>query len=256
VKNSADRHVNRLLRGRRPRRFAASDEDAARIRTAIELVSSRQEEAGPSDAFVGGLRARLAAEQSDGAGLRGASGLSGGFGRFDRPGRQPKRRLLMSLRRDRRRVLRAGLLTATAFAAGIVTEPLLTPDSGTDPAARTELLPSHGTWHTVTAGDRLPEGAVLDFDLGTVSGFVHRTSGHLQAMSGTCTHQGCRLGLDDARSTLVCPCHGATFTLNGDPLRNFHSHQPLPALPRLAVREHNGQVQVYGPATPPPATRA
>jgi cytochrome b6-f complex iron-sulfur subunit len=119
-----------------------------------------------------------------------------------------------------------------------------------------ELRPSHGTWHTVAVDADLPEGGVQDFDLGTVSGYLHRTGGRLRAVSGICTHQACRLALDEARTTLVCPCHGATFTPSGDPLHNDRSPHPLPALPRLAVREHEGAIQVFAPATQPPAEPA
>ncbi|MEU6419461.1 Rieske (2Fe-2S) protein [Streptomyces spiralis] len=237
MRNTADRYINRLLAGRRPRAFTPTDDDLARIRAAVELTGSRTEQARPTDAFVDRLRDKLAAELED------------------EPGRQPKWRLLTSLRRDRRRFLRAGLISATAFAAGLVTKPLLSRGSAA-PAAQGDLTPSHGSWQTVATSAKLPEGAVLDFDLGAVTGFVHRTSGHLRAVSGVCTHQACRLTLNDTRDTLACPCHGATFALDGGPLHNFHSHRPLPALPRLAVREHNGQIQVYGPLPTPPPERA
>jgi nitrite reductase/ring-hydroxylating ferredoxin subunit len=89
---------------------------------------------------------------------------------------------------------------------------------------------------------------VLPFDLGAVSGFVRRVSGRVQAVSGICTHQGCRLDLSPSRDQLACPCHGATFTLAGANLTHpLQTGQALPALPRLAVREQNGQVQIYAP---------
>lgn len=237
MKNSADRYVDRLLSGRRPKPFTPSDDDLARIRAAIQLAGSRTDEARPGDAFVSRLRARLCAEHPG-----------------ERAGR-PNRRLRMSLRRDRRRFLRTGLLTATALATGLATEPLLGQGSGTS-TSQSDLLPSHGTWHTVAAGAQLSEGAVLDFDLGAVTGFVHRTGGRLRAVSGVCTHQACRLTLDAARTRLACPCHGATFALSGAPLHNLHAHGPLPPLPRLAVREYGGVIQVYGPPAAPPPTRA
>jgi Rieske Fe-S protein len=65
-------------------------------------------------------------------------------------------------------------------------------------------------------------------------------------VSGTCTHQGCRLHLTD--SHLACPCHGATFAVSGEPLTRPHGSHPLPALPRLPVRIDGDKVQVFAPA--------
>jgi nitrite reductase/ring-hydroxylating ferredoxin subunit len=228
VRNPADRYVERLLAGRRPKAFAPTEEDLACVRAAVELAGSRADGTRPDDAFVDRLRSRLADQMQGGS------------------GRQPRRRLLTVLRPGRRRFLRAGLLTATAFATGLVTEPLLNSASG-GTAAEGDLRPSHGTWYTVATSDRLTEGSVVDFDLGAVSGFVQRTAGRLRAVSGVCTHQACRLTLAGDRARLACPCHGATFALDGAPLHNFRSDRPLPPLPRLAVRERDGRVQVYGP---------
>lgn len=236
----ADRYVDRLLRGRRPEPFTPTDDELAEIRTAIELVGSRPDDARPRDGFVDDLRDRLAAAQQDPAGSAAAPVPAA-----VRPARP-------ALSPARRRLLQAGAVAASAFAAGFATDRCLGPDRGRDrTAADAALTPSRGTWHTVAAASDLPEGAVRDFDLGAVAGFVHRDGGRLRAVSGVCTHQACRLTLDDARATLVCPCHGATFTLAGDPLHNFRSHRPLPPLPRLAVRRHEGLIQVYGPASPP-----
>jgi len=88
------------------------------------------------------------------------------------------------------------------------------------------------------------------FDLGPVNGFVRRVSGRVQAVSGICTHQGCRLDLSAARDLLTCPCHGATFAMDGANVSHPRPmSSPLPALPRLAVREQNGEIQIYGPTS-------
>jgi nitrite reductase/ring-hydroxylating ferredoxin subunit len=89
---------------------------------------------------------------------------------------------------------------------------------------------------------------VRPFDLGSVEGFLRRASGRVQAVSGICTHQGCRLDLAAARDKLSCPCHGATFTVAGVNLTHpRQSGGPLPALPRLPVREVGGRIEVYAP---------
>ena len=83
------------------------------------------------------------------------------------------------------------------------------------------------------------------FDLGAVAGFVHRVDGVVRAVSGSCTHQGCRLALDGARN-LDCPCHTTVFALSGDLIRHQLPVAPRP-LPTFATREVDGVVQVYAP---------
>jgi cytochrome b6-f complex iron-sulfur subunit len=95
---------------------------------------------------------------------------------------------------------------------------------------------------------------VLSFDLGSVTGLARRVSGRVQAVSAICTHQGCRLDLAPGRDQLACPCHGATFALTGQSLTHPRSVRALPPLPRLAVRESGGHVQIYAPAPNSSAT--
>jgi cytochrome b6-f complex iron-sulfur subunit len=52
--------------------------------------------------------------------------------------------------------------------------------------------------------------------------------------------------LADADRELMCPCHGATFALDGSVLEHRLSFR-LTALPRLAVRETGGAIQVFAP---------
>lgn len=223
-----DRFVDRLLRRRRPRMFAPTEEDLAVMRTAIDLVAAPPDADRPRDAFVDELRGRLAAQQD-----------AGPADAHSRPG----------LWRGRRRVLQAGAVAASAFAAGFASDRLLAPGPpDTAAPADTRLTPRSGAWQTVAASTDLPEGVVRAFDLGAVVGFIQRVpGGRLRAVSGVCTHQACRLALNESRDQLVCPCHGATFAVTGEPLHNFRSSHPLPSLPRLAVREHQGHIQVYGP---------
>jgi Rieske Fe-S protein len=62
-----------------------------------------------------------------------------------------------------------------------------------------------------------------------------------------CTHQGCKLALAARPARLVCPCHGASFALDGAVLSHRLSI-PLAPLAHLAVREAGGVIQVYAPA--------
>ena len=63
-------------------------------------------------------------------------------------------------------------------------------------------------------------GNVSDYSSGDVRSFserpfvVIRDDGGFYAMSAVCTHQGCTVA--PSGSELACPCHGATFDLNGE----------------------------------------
>jgi cytochrome b6-f complex iron-sulfur subunit len=59
--------------------------------------------------------------------------------------------------------------------------------------------------------------------LNTVGGYlvtngviVIRSSGStFDALSATCTHQGCTVGYNSSAQEVVCPCHGGTYNLSG-----------------------------------------
>jgi nitrite reductase/ring-hydroxylating ferredoxin subunit len=234
MRNAVDRYVERLLRRRRPKSFAPTQDDLAITRTAIDLLSASPDADGPREDFVADLRARIAAQDT-------APQPAPAPGSWHAPGR--------------RRVLAATALTATGAAAGAGVDHLLTRQPGTGPTATdSAITPTRGAWQSVAATADLPEGAVLSFDLGTVTGFVQRVSGHVQAISAICTHQGCRLDLTPGRDRLACPCHGATFALTGESLTHPNTMRALRPLPRLAVRESEGQIQIYAPAPAGPAT--
>ena len=209
------RFVESLLKGRRPRRFPVDDADADALRTAIELRAARPGSGTPSEEFVADLYRRLAQEPREEAGRRPVT--------------------------TRRRLVLGGALAATGVAAGAAIDHALTGPGA--PAGGGTLTPDAGVWHPVVTAADLPEGAVRAFDAGRVNGFVYRSDGRLRAISGTCTHQGCRLGLE-AGTRLRCPCHRALFALDGRVLHHRFPG-PLPALPRMAVRQADGIVQVY-----------
>ena len=240
MRNAVDRYVERLLSRRRPVPFAPTEDDLAVARTAIDLLAASPDADGPREAFVTDLRARIAAQDTA---PRPASA---------RPDSWTAPR--------RRRILMATALTATGAAAGVGIDNLLTRQPATgpttaDPAATEDAItPAHGTWQNIAATADLPEGAVLSFDLGSVTGFARRVSGRVQAVSAICTHQGCRLDLAPGRDQLACPCHGATFALTGQSLTHPRSVRALPPLPRLVVRESDGHIQIYAPAPNSSAT--
>lgn len=223
------RYVEGLVRSRRPRPFKTGADGAALPRTAIALRAARPGSGAPRDEFVLRLHKRLAAE-------------------LDPPA--PR-----TARGGRRAFLRLAATAGGAAVAGAGIDQALTGHGAAAPAAAASIVPDHGTWQTVVASTDLPDGTVRAFTAGGVAGFVRRAGGRLEAVSGSCTHQGCRLALASAAPKLVCPCHGATFALDGSVL-SHRLRVTLTALPKLAVRESNGAVQVYAPSVAPAATAA
>jgi len=230
MKRPIERYVDSLLRHRRPKPFTPTEDDVALARTAIELAAAAPDAHQPREAFIDQLRRRLAAQET-----------------------QPEPDTSRPAARwtpGRRSVL-AGLAVSAAGAAGALADHALTsPTAEPPPAADGELRSVAGTWQTVATETDLPDGAVLPFDLGVVTGFLRRDAGQLHAVSGACTHPGCRLDLHAARRELTCPCHGATFTVAGRPLTYPHNTLRLTPLARLPVRIEQGHVQILAPPRP------
>ena len=229
----ARRFVADLLRGRRPRSFRAQDTDLDELRAAIMLRSAQPGSGVPREEFVTDLHQRLADQ------LAGKSTTA-----LAEPVRSPR----PVVDGTRRRLVAASSIAASAAVVGAVADHVLTtrtPASGGQAGPQT-LVPDAGQWRTVAASADLTEGGVQGFDLGTVVGFVSRTGGALRAVSGVCTHLGCRLALDAPTRQLNCPCHRTSFAINGELLR-YQLRVPPPALPQLEVREADGAVQIFAP---------
>jgi nitrite reductase/ring-hydroxylating ferredoxin subunit len=218
------RFVEDLLRGRRTRGFRPGDDDAAEMRTAIELRAGRAGSGAASEEFVADLRRRLATE-------------------LDEPGTD-----VVPLRSGRRRVLQFGSVAAAAVAVGAVADHVAMSASRPAEVAQGPLVPNDGMWTRVAASTELPDGSVRGFEVDGVAGFVRRDGEQVAAVSAICTHQGCKLRLDAPAMQLRCPCHATAFAVNG----TLVSHQlptPPQALPTLSVRESDGGIEVL---TPPP----
>ena len=226
------RYVEDLLRGRRPRPFPADTDEAADIRTAIALRAARPGSGTPSEEFVTGLHRRLAAELTANTTTDPAPA----------PRAATRRRVVQVA--SAAAASAAAVAAAAGVAGGVALDRALTAPAA--PAGGGTLSPNAGTWHTVAASADLADGTIRAFDLGTVNGFVERIAGRLRAVSGVCTHLGCRLALDGPARELACPCHNAAFALTGELVRH-QLRTPPPALPRLAVREIDGAVQVFAP---------
>jgi cytochrome b6-f complex iron-sulfur subunit len=242
--------VERVLRQRRPKPFRAGPGDAEVMRIAVELAAAGRPAAEPSAAFVERLRGELAGQLEPPGGAAPAGGLA--------PAGHPSAGVLAT----RRGVVWAAGIAAAAGGVGFAGGTALTGGSvaasGAGDARSTGgsqvLRPAEpGTWQTVSTSQELPDGGVRAFETPVVFGFVGRANGQLFAVSGACTHLGCKLALNRPARELQCPCHTAAFTLTGAVVHHPRLG-PLPPLPRLPVREAGGVVQVLAatPLTSPP----
>ncbi|OBI22220.1 (2Fe-2S)-binding protein [Mycobacterium sp. E2327] len=217
------RYVDDLLRGRRPKPFAPDDFEAAQIRTAIDLRAAGTADAEPRQEFLADLHRRLA-EQMDGAPAPAA----------------PKQSA------TRRQVIVGTSAAAAAAAAAVSIDRALIGSPTQGPAVAGELTPNDGTWQRVASSADVPDGVMHPFDLGSVAGFVHRVDGKPQAISGVCTHQGCKLWFDAQNDALQCPCHTTSFSPTGQVRTHQLPIAPKP-LPALQVREVEGAIEVFAP---------
>ena len=223
------RYIDDLLRGRRPKPFRPDDFEAAQIRTAIDLQAARLGSDAPREEFLTDLRRRLAAQQDGTAQPAAKSGAT------------------------RRYVIVCTSAAAAAAVAAVSIDRALI-DSGQVADAghnsgSAKLTPNTGRWMRVAASEEVPDGVVRPFDLGTVIGFVRRVDGKAEAVSGVCTHQGCRLWFDAPDDRLRCPCHSTSFSPAGQVLTHQLPIAPKP-LPTLMVREQNGVIEVFVPPRP------
>ncbi len=216
------RFVEGLLRGQRTARARPDDLEAGQMKIAIELRAARLSSDSPREEFVTDLHRRLAGAMDE------------------------------TPTGTRRRVVIGTSIAAASAAAGIVVDRTLLRETGAPPPtplAQGVVEPNTGAWRPVGASVDVTDGGTLAFDLGTVRGFVHRVDAQLEAVSGICTHQGCRLWLDAPENRLRCPCHTTSFSLAGRPVTHQLPIAP-PPLPRLQVREIDGVIEIFAPTEP------
>ncbi|GAB2552030.1 QcrA and Rieske domain-containing protein [Nocardia heshunensis] len=223
------RFVDELLAGKKATGFRPDEVEAEEMRTAIELRSARLGSDTPSEEFLSGLQRRLAAElDEEPAEIRPVNGY-------------------------RRRNLLIGTSAAAAAATvgAVVDRSLIGHGQPAVPPAAQQapLAPNTGAWLPIARSTDLPEGSTIAFDVGTVNGFVRRDKGNPVAVSGVCTHQGCKLWLDAPAERLRCPCHSTSFSIEGQVVAHQLPVAPAP-LPTVQVRENNGTIEVFAPTEP------
>lgn len=225
------RYVDDLLRGRRPKAFRPDDFEAAQIKTAIDLRAAGASGNEPRPEFLDDLHRRVA-EQMTGT-----------------PAPGPARKQNTT----RRKVIVGTSAAAAAALATVSIDRAVTGRPARTPTATGELTPNSGSWQRVAASSDVPDGRMHSFDLGSVSGFVRRVDGKPRAVSGVCTHQGCRLWFDAPDDRLRCPCHSTSFAPGGEVLTHQLPIAPRP-LPALMVREVDGAIEVFAPRRPDQST--
>lgn len=223
------RYVDDLLRGRRPKPFRPDDFEAAQIRTAIDLQAARLGSDAPREEFLSDLRHRLAAQMDDAAAPVGKPGAT-------------RRNVIVGTSAAAAAAVAAVSIDRAVIDGGQVADRDNKYDSG-------ELTPNTGRWQRVAASADVPDGGMRPFDLGSVVGFVRRVNGKPEAVSGVCTHQGCRLWFDAPDDRLRCPCHSTSFSPAGQVLTHQLPIAPKP-LPTLMVREQDGVIEVFAPPRP------
>ena len=73
---------------------------------------------------------------------------------------------------------------------------------------------------------------------------VINDGGTISAVSGVCTHLGCKLQPDDAARKLNCPCHQTAFSWSGKVLYYRLKAAP-PNLPTIPSRVNGGQIELF-----------
>jgi cytochrome b6-f complex iron-sulfur subunit len=214
------RFVEDLLHGRRPRRFQASPEEAEAMSAAAGLAAARVGSDLPDKAALERIHRRLSQRLDDSS---VADGLY-----------------------SRRAWLRTFGTAAAAAVVGVAIDEVVTHRGTTvPPAIGAEVLtPDGGQWRPVAALEQLPPGQAMTVSTAAVDAVVVNDGGQISAVSGICTHLGCKLQPDNADQRLSCPCHQTAFSWQGKVL--FYRLKSVPSdLPRIESRVNNGQIELF-----------
>jgi len=207
--NRVEKIISDLLRGRRLKLRGGDAEEKAAITTAARLAGTRQGPQRMQPAF----RKRLARELEHSPG--------GGWV-------------------TRRTALVAGLGLAAGAAAGGLGGHALEPRTA---RAGDPIQPVRGRWIDVAAMSDLVEGHGRRVVAGGVGAYLFRHGDTVTAVSSICSHLPCELWWEGGSGHLVCPCHPATFTPDGQPSDPYH----LSALNKVYAQvTAAGRVEVLG----------
>jgi nitrite reductase/ring-hydroxylating ferredoxin subunit/uncharacterized membrane protein len=96
-------------------------------------------------------------------------------------------------------------------------------------------------WTAVLGDSELAEEQLTSTQIGDLDVLLVRKEERLYALADRCSHRGC--GLHEGKlidETIVCPCHGSTFRLDGSLVRG-PATSPQPS---YEVRTHEGSIQI------------
>ena len=150
----------------------------------------------------------------------------------------------------RRMLLRTFGTAAAAMVIGVGLDEVVT-RQGKSPAeggggggGSTVLMPDAGAWRPVASVTQLPTGHAMTVSTGAIDAVIVNDGGAISAVSGICTHLGCRLQPDDAAQKLDCPCHQTSFGWSGKVL--YYRLKTAPAnLPEIPSRVNGDQIELF-----------
>jgi nitrite reductase/ring-hydroxylating ferredoxin subunit len=214
------RFVDDLLHSRRPRRFTATQEEAQAMKAAAGLVAGRVGADLPDKAALDRIHMRLSQALDTSP--------------------------VVELRTTRRTWLRTLGTAAAAVVVGVALDEVVARQSpaGSSADGPVVLLPDNGTWRPVANVTQLPAGHAMPVSTGSVDAVVVNDGGKISAVSGICTHLGCKLQPDDANRKLNCPCHQTAFSWTGKVLYYRLKTEPA-TLPQIPVRVTDGQIELF-----------
>jgi menaquinol-cytochrome c reductase iron-sulfur subunit len=251
-----ERYLDALLAGGRPSPDDISDRDEAEMaRRAAALSAAAAPKSGaPDPAFIEQLRMRMRQADQGIAAVQEPLPMRPGIGPAVRdPGR---------VRVTRRQLLGAAVTGMAGMAAGAAAMTIVRPvraDEGLIWDDGSGLVPGADfEWVPVAQLEDIPHGGTIRFNTGAFNGFVVNDAGRIRAFSSVCTHMGCTLHFREEWQDFRCPCHGASFNLEGrlangrDSWRRFGAYKgdqraypiDLPDLVRPEVLVQNGTVLI------------
>lgn len=99
-------------------------------------------------------------------------------------------------------------------------------------------------WTRVADEAELADGTLRAAHAGDLPVLLVRSGGRIHALADRCSHRGCALHEGELRDdTVICPCHGSTFRLDGSIVRGPATSPQ----PRLDVRTADGTIEIRRP---------